>query len=69
MAVALARGVQPLQQRAHPMWEYNGTDDSTRAIRKGFYEGRSLKDMLALMFKGEACLESTVFPPASPSEQ
>lgn len=36
------------------MWEYNGTDDSTRAIRRGFYEGWSLKDMLALMFKGEA---------------
>lgn len=36
------------------MWEYNGTDDSTLAIRGGFYEGRSLKDMLSLMFRGEA---------------
>lgn len=36
------------------MWEYNDLDDSTRAIRGRFYENNSLKDMLALMFRGEA---------------
>lgn len=36
------------------MWEYNPKDDSTRAIRGGYYEGRSLRDMLTLMFKGRA---------------
>jgi len=34
------------------MWEHNGSDDSTRAIRGRFYEDKSLKDMLALMFRG-----------------
>lgn len=54
MVVALSRGIQPLQDRARPMWEYNGVDDSTRTIRGKFYEGWSLKEMLASMFKGKA---------------
>lgn len=53
MAVALLRGIQHLQQHAHPMWEFNGIHDSTRAIIGRFHEGLALKDMLALMFKGE----------------
>ena len=53
MAVAIARGIQPLQQRVHPMWEYNGTDDSTRAIRCGFEDRQALGLALETMFKGE----------------
>lgn len=54
MLVALSHGIQPLQHRVHPMWEYNGVDDSTRAIRGGFYEGKPMRKMLLLMFKGKA---------------
>ena len=54
MVVALLRGIQPLQQHVHPMWEFNGVTESTRAIRGGFHEDRPLKEMLAMMFKGEA---------------
>ena len=53
MAVALARGIHLLQQRVHPMWEYNGTDDSTHAIRVGFHDRRALGTVLESMFKGE----------------
>lgn len=54
MVVVLNRGIIPLQQRVHPMWEYNGVSDSTRVIRRGFHGGHAIKDMLAMMFKGEA---------------
>src|SRR4051812_26478132 len=30
MAACIMRGVQPLQYRGHPMWEFNGEDDATR---------------------------------------
>lgn len=53
MVVALSRGIQPLQQRVHPMWEYNGANDSTRTLRGEFHNRRTLAMMLALMFKGE----------------
>lgn len=43
MAVALSRGIQPLQQWVHPMWEFNGASDSTRAIRGIFHESVPLK--------------------------
>lgn len=58
MHVALSRGVQPLQARAHPMWQFTGKNDPTRVIRGGFFEGRSMQEMLSLMFKGKA----TEFP-------
>lgn len=32
MVVPLCRGIQSLQEWAHPMWEYNNINDSTRAI-------------------------------------
>lgn len=54
MVLALSQGIQPLKDQAHLIWEYNGLDDSTQAIQCKFYEGWSLKDMLALMFKGKA---------------
>jgi hypothetical protein len=31
MAAAISRCVQPLQQRVHPLWRYNGTSDTTRS--------------------------------------
>lgn len=33
---AILWGVQRLQQRIHPLWRYNGTDDATRSMKKGF---------------------------------
>lgn len=54
MHVALNHGVQPLQARVHPMWMLNGKDDATRAIRGNFYEGKSMKGMLSLLFIGKA---------------
>lgn len=42
MLVALSCGIQPLKDRVHPMWEYNGVDDGTRTIRGGYYEGKPL---------------------------
>ena len=35
------------------MWEYNGIDDSTRAIRVGFHDRQALGTVLESMFKGE----------------
>lgn len=30
MAIAINQCVQPLQQRTHPLWSYNGTSDASR---------------------------------------
>ena len=35
MAACIMRGVQPLQYRGHPMWDFNGEDDATHYGRKG----------------------------------
>lgn len=53
MVVALAREVQPLQQRIHPMWDYNRTDDSTRAIWARFHNHQALGVVLKSIFKDE----------------
>ena len=53
MYVALSRSIQPLQARAHPMWEYTGEDDETLAIRDGFYGKKSIEGMQALLFNGK----------------
>lgn len=53
MAVAIARGVQPLQQRIHPLWRYNGSDDATQAIRDGFENQAALAAALEAIYKGE----------------
>lgn len=52
MHVALSRGVQPLQFRAHPMHWYTGENDP-RAIRGPFFESKSIQEMLSLLFKGK----------------
>ena len=53
MAVALIRGIQPLQQCVYPMWEYNRINDLTRTLRGEFHNRQTLVKMLASMFKGE----------------
>ena len=35
MAICITRGVQLLQYRGHPMWDFNGEDDATRCGHKG----------------------------------
>lgn len=59
MAVAMARGVQPLQQCVHPLWEYNGSYDSTRAIRKGYKDRQSLAAALEAIYKGKKRISSS----------
>jgi hypothetical protein len=53
MAAALTRCVQPLQQRVHPLWRYNGTSDTTRSRRLGPADQTALAAALAALFKGE----------------
>jgi hypothetical protein len=53
MAIAIARCVQPLQQRIHPLWNYNGEDDATRYTRKGPANQAAIAAILADLFKGE----------------
>lgn len=35
------------------MWEYTEEDDPTRVIQGGFFEGKSMQEMMSLMFKGK----------------
>src|SRR3954467_3745350 len=53
MAICIMRGVQPLQYRSHPMWEFNGEDDATRYGRKGPASPAALTEILASLYKGE----------------
>jgi hypothetical protein len=53
MAAVLTRCVQPLQQRVHPLWRYNGTSDTTRSRRLGPADQTALAAALADLFKGE----------------
>lgn len=53
MAIAILQGVQPLQQHTHPLWRYNGTDDATRSMRKGFKDQAAITTALSGIFKGE----------------
>ena len=53
MAAAIARCVQPLQQRMHPLWCYNGEDDATQCTRKGPADQAAMAVILADLFKGE----------------
>lgn len=36
------------------MWRYTRENDPTRVIQGGFFEGKSMWEMLSLMFKGKA---------------
>ena len=46
MATCIMRGVQPLQYRGHPMWDFNGEDDATRHGHKG---PRSVADLVKIL--------------------
>ena len=53
MAACIMRGVQPLQYRGHPMWDFNGEDDATRYGRKGPDSAAALLKILSTLYKGE----------------
>ena len=53
MHQAMCRGIHPLQGQAHPMHQYGGQDDITQVIQVNFFEGRSIQEMLSLMFKNK----------------
>ena len=53
MAICIMRGVQPLQYRSHPMWDFNGEDDATRHGRKGPDSAAALIKILSSLYKGE----------------
>ena len=52
MAICIMRGVQPLQYRGHPMWDFNGEDDATRYGRKGPRSVAGLIKILSTLSKG-----------------
>ncbi len=53
MAICITRGVQPLQYRGHPMWDFNREDDATRCGRKGPGSVADLVKILSVLYKGE----------------
>ncbi|KAF7065043.1 hypothetical protein CFC21_071220 [Triticum aestivum] len=53
MALCIMRGVQPLQYRGHPMWDFNGEDDATHCGRKGPDSTAALAKILSDLYKGE----------------
>ena len=53
MATCIMRGVQPLQYRGHPMWDFNREDDATRCSRKGPDSAATLTKILSALYKGE----------------
>ena len=53
MTACIMRGVQPLQYRGHPMWDFNGEDDATRYGRKGPDSSAALLKILSTLYKGE----------------
>ena len=53
LAECILRGVQPLQYRGHPMWDFNREDDATRYGRKGPDSAAALTKTLSALYKGE----------------
>ena len=53
MAACIMQGVQPLQYRGHPMWDFNGEDDATHYGRKGPASAAALVKILSSLYKGE----------------
>ena len=53
MAACIMRGVQPLQYRGHPVWDFNGEDDATRHGRKAPDSAAALIKILSALYKGE----------------
>ena len=52
MATCIMRGVQLLQYRGHPMWDFNGEDDATRHGRRGPSSAADLAKILSGLYKG-----------------
>ena len=52
VAACIMRGVQPLQYRSHPMWDFNGEDDATRHGRNGPDSAAALIKILSTLYKG-----------------
>ena len=53
MATCIMRGVQLLQYRGHPMWDFNRENDATRHGRKGPGSAADLVKILSGLYKGE----------------
>ena len=53
MATCIMRGMQPLQYRGHPMWDFNGENDATLHGRKGPGSAADLVKILSGLYKGE----------------
>ena len=53
MAACIMRGVQPLQYRGHPMWDFNEEDDTTHYGRKEPESAAALIKTLSALYKGE----------------
>ena len=53
MAECIMWGVQPLQYRSHPMWDFNREDDATLYGRKGPDSAAALLKILSTLYKGE----------------
>ena len=53
MTISIVRGVQPLQYRGLPLWQYNVEDDASCCGRKGPDTPAALAKILAELFKGE----------------
>src|SRR3954469_1123363 len=53
MSICIMRGVQPLQYRGHPMWDFNGEDDATRCGRNWPDSIAALAKILSGLYKGE----------------
>ena len=51
MAICITRGVQPLQYRGHPMWDFDGEDDATQCGRKGQDSATTLTRILSALYK------------------
>jgi hypothetical protein len=52
-ATFLAHRVQLLQQRYHPLWEFNGLNDSTQVIFMPFADQQALAAILADLYDGD----------------
>ena len=52
MAICIMRGVQPLQYRGYPMWDFNGEDDATGCGREGPRLVADLTKILSALYKG-----------------
>ena len=53
MAIAIKRGVQPLQSRVTPLWCYKGEDDVSRYRWQGPDTPAELASILVDLYKGE----------------